>query len=73
MGWIKVVDKVCGGISDRVISLASVGTSEALEVLRAVVDRLPRPNRKIMGKCGRCATAGLYSQGGFKGVSRFAR
>ena len=67
---IKVVDKVCGGISGRVISLGSVGTSEAL---RAVVDRLPRPNRKIMGKCGRCATAGLYSQGGFKGVSRFAR
>ena len=48
-------------------------TVEALEVLRRCADKLPPPNRRVLGGKGRCAVMGLYNQGGFQGVSRFAK
>ena len=46
---------------------------EALDVLRKCAGKLQPPNRKMMGGNGRYAVLGLYNQGGFRGVSRFAK
>ena len=46
---------------------------EALEVLRSCAGNLKAPHRKIMLGQGRYVILGLYNQGGFNGVTSYAR
>ena len=72
--------KLDGGLREErarkvevMIETGRFGDSDCLEVLREYADCLPWPNRKIMRGGGRCTSIGLYCQGGFQGITRFAK
>ena len=70
---VKILSEDYGAWLGNKLGAGDYSTVEALEVLRRCVDKLYPPNRKVMSGNGRCAVMGLYNQGGFNGVSRFAK
>ena len=70
---LKVVGKDSGQFLKDKLKEGSFTTAEALEVLRNCAGNLQAPHRKIMSGKGRYVVLGLYNQGGFNGVTSYAR